>query len=77
MEELLEFINSIHKIDVETEDAVRKYFVYESFKKTNFSQKRTEFARKLILFYPDWSGDIISMRTERITRYGSISIINW
>ena len=46
MEELLEFINSIHKIDVETEDAVRKYFVYESFKKNEFLTEKDRICKK-------------------------------
>lgn len=46
MEELLKFINNIHKIDAETENAVRKYFIYETFKKNEFIVEKGRVCRK-------------------------------
>lgn len=65
MEELLAYINNIHKIDVETEIAVRKYFVEESFKKNEFLVEKGKTCKKTYFilsglvrrFYVDEKGE--------------------
>ncbi len=47
MEELINYLNGFQKLDLETEQAVRKYFVQETFKKKDFLVKEGSVCSKV------------------------------
>lgn len=40
MEQLIDVINDFQKLDLETEEAIKKYFIIEKFKKNEFIVKQ-------------------------------------
>ena len=47
MVELIQVINSFQELDLETEDAIKKYFVIEKFKKGEFIVEEGKICRKV------------------------------